>query len=227
MTTPAGRDSTADYWRIAIVEDHLLQRRRTEQLLHAQEGLRIVWSGETFPLLLQWIRTQSPATRPHLVVLDLVVERGPNVDPDALRDLIDSGVRVLVLSAMASPALVRRVLQAGVGSIVGKRDSEADIIEATWAVLQRGTWVTPELASVIAGDGSRPALSDQEQRALVLYASGVGLDAVAATLNVRPDTAKKYLARVKAKYAEAGREARTKIDLRREAIRDGLIDPEV
>jgi DNA-binding NarL/FixJ family response regulator len=214
------------YWRVAIVEDHLLQRRRTEEILGAQDGMRVVWSGETFPHLLAWIATTTPRTRPHLVVLDLVVERGPNVDPDQLRELVDSGVRVLVLSAMASPTLVRAVLQAGVGSFVGKRDHEEDLVEAAWAVLQRGTWVTRELASVIAGDGNRPALSDQEQRALVLYASGMTIQAVAAMLGVQPDTAKKYLTRVKAKYAESGRPTHSKLDLRREAIRDGLVEPE-
>ncbi|GAA4816880.1 response regulator [Nocardioides caeni] len=211
-------------WRIAIVEDHLLQRQRTEELIIAQSGLQVVWSGETLPAFLAWLATSPPDRRPHLLILDLMVERGPSVDPDQVRELVRSGTRVLVLSAMSSAELVRKVLRAGVAGFVGKRDSEEDIVAAIWTVLGRGQWLTPELASVIAGDGDRPQLSDQEERALVLYASGLTLDAVARAIGVQRDTAKKYLARVKAKYAAVGRDVRTKIDLNQAAQRDGYLD---
>ncbi|WP_161605521.1 response regulator [Pimelobacter simplex] len=212
-------------WRIAVVEDHLLQRKRTEELLHAQSGLSVVWSGETFPQFTAWLDDAPESRRPHLLVLDLMVERGPSVDPARVRELTRSGVRVLVLSAMGSPELVRKILQAGIGGIVGKRDPEEDIVAAIWTVLGRGQWLTPELASVIAGDADRPRLSDQEERALVLYASGLTLDAVASALGVRKDTAKKYLSRVKAKYAAAGRPASTKLELNAIAQQDGYLDP--
>lgn len=222
-----GASSTEDqssYWRVAIVEDHLLQRRRTEELIDRQTGLSVVRSAETLPELMDWVVTTDARTRPHLVVLDLVVDRAPSVDPEDIRRLVRADVRVLVLSAMASPSLVREVLRAGVGGVVGKRDSEADVVAAVWAVLQRQHWITAELAAVMAGDNERPALSDQEERALVLYASGLTLDAVASSLGVQPGTAKKYLNRVKEKYAAVGRPARSKVDLHREAARDGLID---
>lgn len=85
--------------------------------------------------------------------------------------------------------------------------------------------MTPELATVIAGDPDRPKLSIQEERALVLYASGLTLDAVAESIGVKPDTAKQYLERVKKKYAAVGRPARTKVDLSRVALADGYLDP--
>lgn len=209
--------------RVAVVEDHLLQRRRTEELLDSQ-GLEVVCSCETLPEFVDWLGRCDPGRRPHLLILDLTVERGPSVDPRVVQTLTGGGMRVLVLSALASPTQVREVIRAGVGGVLGKRDSESDIVAAIWAVLRRGHWVTPELAGLMAADAARPRFSDQEERALVLYASGLTLDAVAAALGVRPDTAKKYLARVKAKYAAAGRPARTKVDLGREAMRDGLVD---
>ncbi len=212
------------FWRVAIVEDHLLQRKRTEDLVNAQDGLRVVRSSETLPEFLDWLSRSDPRVRPQLLILDLIVERGPSVDPDHVRQLVDDGMRVLVLSALASATQVREVIRAGVGGVLGKRDSEADIIAAIWTVLKRGQWVTPEIASLMAADANRPRFSDQEERALILYASGLTLEAVAAALGVKPDTAKKYLARVKAKYAAAGRPARTKVDLGREAMRDGLVD---
>jgi len=212
-----------DFWRVAIVEDHRLQRQRTEELLGGHAGMSVVATFETFPDFLAWLRTADVRERPHLLVLDLMVERGPSVDPALVKRLVDAGMRVLVLSALASPPLVRAILRAGVGGFVGKRDQESDIVAAAWAVLGRGHWITPELAAVMAGDSARPSLSDQEERALILYASGLALPAVAAALGVKPDTAKKYLNRVKAKYAEAGRPVRTKLEMNRAALRDGFL----
>jgi DNA-binding NarL/FixJ family response regulator len=222
---PEPRDAVRPYrWNVAVVEDHLLQRKRTEELVVAQPGLRAVWSGETLPKFLAWFEGVREEDRPHLLLLDLMVERGPSATPEQIETVIHAGVRVLVISALASPALVRRVIRAGVSGVVGKRDPEADIVAAIWTTLGQGHWVTPELASVIAGDENRPTLSDQEERVLVLYASGLTLESAAEALGIKADTAKKYLNRVKVKYAAAGRHASTKIELNEVARQDGLLD---
>lgn len=224
-TPPTHGDAVRPYrWNVAVVEDHLLQRKRTEELVAAQPGLRTVWSGETLPAFLAWIDGAPDNERPHLLLLDLMVERGPSVTQEHVEAVIQKGIRVLVISALASPALIRRVIRAGVVGVVGKRDSEADIVAAIWTAIGHGNWMTPELASVIAGDDARPALSDQEERVLVLYASGLTLEGVAEAMGIKADTAKKYLSRVKAKYAAAGRPANTKLELNEAARQDGFLE---
>lgn len=210
-------------WRIAVVEDHRLQRLRTEEVLNREAGFRVVHTSETLSEFVGWLRRRHPDEVPHLLVLDLVVDHGEDADPAVVAGLVRDGLRVLVLSAMASPPLLREILRAGVGGVVGKRDAEADIVSAAWTVIGRGQWMTHELAAVIAGDSRRPKLSEQEERALVLYASGLTLDAVASALGVKRDTAKTYLDRVKRKYAEAGRPAQSKTELSRMAILDGFV----
>jgi DNA-binding CsgD family transcriptional regulator len=64
-------------------------------------------------------------------------------------------------------------------------------------------------------------LSPQELRALALYVSGLPLKSVARQMGVQYETAKSYLDRVRAKYAQVGREARTKVELRNRAVEDG------
>ncbi|HWL45503.1 MAG TPA: hypothetical protein VNQ73_21360 [Ilumatobacter sp.] len=207
--------------RVAVVEDHLLQRNNTVALLAAQRDLRVVFAGETLPDLVVWLAGARPEERPHLTLLDLMVDRRPNADPAVVERLIANGVRVLVFSAMASPALVRQMMRVGVSGVVGKRDSEADILAAVRTVLGGGAWTTSELAAVIATDPRRPKLSVQEERALVLYASGLTMEATAAAIGVQRDTAKKYIERVKDKYLAAGRPLRSKLDLHRVVDEDG------
>ena len=224
VASERGKAAQPYQWNVAVVEDHLLQRKRTEELVTAQPGLRMVWSGETLPEFLAWVKNVQEDDRPHLLLLDLMVERGPSVTAEEVEAVIGVGTRVLVISALASPALIRRVIRAGVDGVVGKRDSEADIVAAIWTALGRGHWMTPELASIIAGDENRPVLSEQEERVLVLYASGLTLEGVGKALGIKADTAKKYLSRVKVKYAAAGRPASTKLELNEVARQDGLLE---
>lgn len=212
-------------YRVAIIEDHLLQRNRTEELIRAQDDFELVFSGESSPEFMSWLASSSFELRPHVIILDLMVERAPSVDVAVVKSLLSEGHRIVVLSALASPPLVRSIVQAGVTAIVGKRDTEEDILAAIRATVRGQEWVTTELAAVIAGDPDRPKLSIQEERALVLYATGLSLDEVAAAMNVQPYTARQYINRVKSKYTAAGIPARTRLDLGRIAWADGYIEP--
>ncbi|UOQ56030.1 hypothetical protein MUN78_09975 [Leucobacter allii] len=205
------------------MEDHLLQRRHAELLVAAEGDLTTVYSGEDLAGFMDWLRESAEGERPHLLLLDLMVDRGKDADPELVERLVEAGLRIIVLSAMASPPLVRRMVRAGVHGVLGKRDREEDILAAIRSVLGGQSWMSQELATVIAHDPRRPKLSDQEERTLVLYASGLSLDAVAAAIGVKRDTAKKYLQRLRAKYAAAGRPMRTRFDLSRVASEDGYI----
>ncbi|MDR2293683.1 MAG: response regulator [Microbacterium sp.] len=210
--------------RIAIVEDHLLQRKRTEQLLNDTGEFEIVFSAVSAPEFVAWVQAAPRAERPHLLVLDLMVDRAPSVDVAVVESLLRAGLKIVVLSALASPPLVRSIVRAGVNGIVGKRDAEEDILDAIRAVLRGQEWITTELAAVIAGDPNRPKLSIQEERALILYASGLTIAEVSTAMNIGWETTRQYLDRVKSKYTAAGVPVRTKVDLGRVAVADGYID---
>jgi DNA-binding CsgD family transcriptional regulator len=70
---------------------------------------------------------------------------------------------------------------------------------------------------------SRPRLSAGEVVALKLYVSGLSTVDVADHMNVRYETAKTYLRRVRDKYAKARRPASSRSDLIRRAAEDGYL----
>ncbi len=125
-----------------------------------------------------------------------------------------------MVSAFGSPSLIRDLVRAGVAGFVTKREPKGSLFEAIDTVLEGGQWTSPELAAILANDQreDRPALSDQEQRVLVLFASGLKLNSVARRLDISPHTAKEYIDRVRAKYAAVGRHAPTKSHLCQEAV---------
>lgn len=209
--------------RVAIVEDHLLQRRYATALINAQSDMTVVYDGENASSFMTWLGRTERLRRPSLVLLDLTVERGPDATPEMVRRMVGAGMRVLLFSALASPPLARRMIRAGASGVIGKRDTERDLLAALRAVLAGESWMSPELAVLIAHDPKQPKLSDQEERALILYASGLPIESVAASIGVKPGTAKKYLQRVREKYAAVDRPVASRLELIRAAARDGYL----
>ncbi|MFC4139990.1 MULTISPECIES: response regulator [unclassified Microbacterium] len=208
-----------------MVEPHVLQRNGAVRLLRDRVGLQVVHSTDSLAALLEWMRGRDQRHWPHLLVAELLPIDPAGDDLRALAALRRAGMRVLLLSALAPRHDVRAVREAGVDGIVAKTDGEDVLIAAAMRVLD-GERVLTEAAETAARDDARiPRLSVQEARLLALYADGRSISAAAEELGVRPDTARKYLARIKQKYSAVGVEARTKVDLIRLAWRDGLADP--
>jgi DNA-binding NarL/FixJ family response regulator len=207
-------------WRVAVVEDHALVRDGLVTAVAALDEVSVVYAG---PGLAGVLDLDPP---PQLLLLDLELDGHP-VPLDDVATLQDRGVRVLVVSALGLPDTVRDAVRLGVAGVVSKREDVETMLAAVREVLAGGSWMSRELAVALAGDRSpgRPDLSPQERRVLVLYASGLTLDSVARRLGIRPGTAREYLDRVRGKYEAVGRPARSKVDLTREAIRDGFVDP--
>ena len=84
--------------------------------------------------------------------------------------------RVLIVSALGSPAVIRAGLAAGAQGYMSKRESPADLLAAVRAVADGEGFLTPEMAGILAeAPGQVPDLSIQELTALRLYASGMKL----------------------------------------------------
>lgn len=233
--------------RLAIVDDHPLVREGLASLLTANPStanpstdsdsrdsdssannstannvtaheVEVTYAGEDL--------VQALATTPHVVLLD--VDLGPGTRPvaEAVALCTGGGVGVVLISAHASASTVLAGLRAGAAGFVPKRAPTQDVVAAVQDAALGLIHLTPDLATMLADDVERPALSPQELAALRLYASGLKLSAVSRRMGVSPHTVKEYLDRVRSKYDAAGRPARTRTELFWAAQRDGLIDPD-
>jgi DNA-binding NarL/FixJ family response regulator len=128
------------------------------------------------------------------------------------------------VSALAGPRLVRQALAAGALGYVPKHDPPHVLVQGLRTVARGEPFLTPEISAALAeSDDDVPALSPQELRALRMYASGLKVDSVARRLGVSPATVREYLDRVKRKYEQVGRPARTKAELWHVAAEDGHV----
>ncbi len=157
-----------------------------------------------------------------LALVDLDLGTGHRV-ADIVSSFTMRQVPVVVVSAMASPEAVRAALESGAVGYVTKRAGSQDLQLAIRAALMGDQWVTRDVAEALVRPESAVDLTQQERRALTLYASGMTMGMVARRMNVAVSTAKHYIDNVRRKYAAAGAPAHTKTDLNALARHEGLI----
>ena len=84
----------------------------------------------------------------------------------------------------------------------------------------------PALAGALGTNAraDRPQLSVREENVLIEWFQSESKELVAQRLGISVRTVNSYLDRVRIKYANVGRPARTKASLVARAIQDGLVD---
>ena len=205
--------------RFVIVDQHpLMVEGLKARLERMPTGAALHYAGPSVFSAVQAARSMGC----DCAIVDIEID-GPSRTPDVITAFSMYGIPVLALAAQASRRGMEQAMIAGASAYVDKRSDPARIAAAVRAVLAGGTWVPDELEDHRSARACSITLSVQEERSLVLYASGMTLETVARRMGIAPSTVKHYLDRVRQKCAEAGLAARTKIELHAVARSQGLL----
>ncbi|TSE01692.1 response regulator transcription factor [Skermania sp. ID1734] len=204
--------------RVGVVEDHAVAVAGLRHILSTVPEVEFVASAASVSELL------AITSRLDLVVLDLRLPDGssPNSNVQQLRL---AGIEALVFTSGDEPYLVRAAARAGVLGVVRKSERD-DVVAAAVRDAAFGKVVaTMDWAAAIDGDEDfdQVNLSPRQRDVLSLYASGEPAARVARLTGLTEDTVNAYLGRIRQKYAEAGRPARTKTELYKRALEDGWL----
>ncbi len=207
--------------RLVVLEDHPLVRDALLNLLvpHLRD-VDVIYSGQSIAQAEAAVSEQGGAD---LAILDLDLGDGRSPVANVVA-MVEIGVPVLVVSALGDPGTIHACLVAGATGFVSKQATPEELLEAVTVALEGEGSITPDVASaLLSAPRDSLNLSDQERRAMVLYASGLKMDAVARRMNVSRTTAEEYIKRVRAKARKAGTPVPTKTDMYRMAQRSGLL----
>ncbi|MFT3798424.1 response regulator [Microbacterium sp.] len=209
--------------RVALIDDHESVRLGLEAACARTGEIAIAFSGSTVRSYLQW-RAHTGAAPADVVVLDLTLGDGTTPSENVC-GLVGDGSPVLIHSVADRPVAVREALAAGAAGVISKASRTDDVLAAIRTIARGDALDNIEWASAVEGDRAfaDAQLSAREREVLRLYAAGLPLKAVAERLGVAYSTAKENITRVRVKYVEVGRPARTKIELLHRAIEDGLV----
>ncbi|MCU1440049.1 MAG: DNA-binding response regulator [Rhodoglobus sp.] len=207
--------------RIAVLDDHLLVAEGLASVL-ASDDVEVAVTASAWADLVA-----NPAMPVDVAVLDLHLNDGILISTK-VRALNTMGTAAVVISRHADAASVNSALAAGALAFVAKADSTAELTRAIRAAAAGEIYVADHHASVVATSSATPdpGLGRQEERALVLYASGLSIREVAADMNTTEETVKSYIKRGRRKYRDVGVDIGTRILLRKHAVREGWLTPE-
>lgn len=218
--TPA---SPAPVVRVAVVDDHrLVLDGIIAHLRFRHPDLTVVAAESTWLGLLR-----HPEYPVDVAVLDLGL--GDDIPVETkIRTLATAGTRTVVMSRHADSISVQSALGAGALAFVPKTDDAGELVQAIRSAAAGVRHRADAATSAAPAPGGRvnPSLGRQEQRALMLFATGRSVREVAESMGTTEETVKSYLKRARRKYRAAGVDLGTKVLLRRHAVREGWISPD-
>lgn len=178
--------------RVAVVDDQVLFAETLRMLLSTDPGIEVVGVLCSGRELLDLVRTQ-----PVDVILVDVDMPGMN-GLDTVRALAETphtgAARVIMLTVVTAPGVVRAALDAQVAGFLGKDVHARDLLRAVRTVADGGRVVSPDLAIAAALVGPNP-LTDAEQRVLRCVRDGADTTTIATRLFLSVGTVKNHLSR--------------------------------
>jgi len=205
---------------VAIVEDHPVVTEGVTSWIRSDPGqrVRLVQTAPDLTVL-------RGARSADVVILDL--ELAGKLVTTQIPELAAAGYRVVAFSGHSDPAIVMETLDNGAHAYVSKEEGRDHLVEAVLAAAADRPYVTRSQARAMLADQrpARPALSQQERQALLLWFQGMSKASVARRMSISENTVRQYISRARAKYAATGRTAASKDALLARAIEDGVLKP--
>ncbi|MFJ5264850.1 response regulator [Streptomyces sp. NPDC088387] len=206
---------------VAVVDDHPAILAGVQMWYAASpRPITVVASGSS--VREAWT---PPGSTADVVLLDLQLgEGGPAFS--SLRRLVDAGRQVVVYSMRDDEKTALTCLDLGAATFLTKSEGQDHLVAATLAAADERPYMPPALAGALGTNvrADRPRLSAGEENVLIEWFQSESKELVAQRLGISVRTVNSYLDRVRIKYANVGRPARTKASLVARAIQDGLVD---
>jgi DNA-binding NarL/FixJ family response regulator len=204
-----------------VLDDHRLVAEGLAAAL-SRAGLEVVVTASAWAELVA-----DPEMPVDVAVLDLHLDDGILISTK-VRALDTMGTATVVISRHADAASVGSALTAGALAFVGKADAIDDLLVAIRAAASGESYLPDDHAELVAESAAipDPGLGKQEERALVLYASGRSIREVASDMRTTEETVKSYIKRGRRKFRDVGIDIGTRILLRKHANREGWLSPE-
>jgi two-component system, NarL family, nitrate/nitrite response regulator NarL len=205
---------------VVIIEDHPVVTEGVASWIRSDPGQRV-----------RLVHTARDLTGfrgvpwPPADVLILDLELGGELVTGQIPELVATGYRVVAFSGHSDPEIVMATLDNGAHAYVSKEEGKDHLVEAVLAAAADRPYVTRSQARAMLADQhpARPALSQQERQALLLWFQGMSKASVGRRMSISENTVRQYITRARAKYAATGRTAPSKDALLARAIEDGVI----
>jgi len=203
-----------------IADDHEIVRSGLTAALSApgvveEAGIRVVAEARHGLEAIELVKLH----RPDLLLLDvsMPLASGAEIVTDIKRWSPDT--RIVVLTAVTSPGLLRGLVEAGVHGLFSKASENAVLFGRLPLILRGGRHVEEKLVDILRKAAPPPRLSDRERQTLNMIVAGKTNAEIAAIMGISPRTAEKHRASLMGKLGVS-----SAVELLARALQDGLIE---
>lgn len=175
--------------RIAIADDHPLLLSGLSHELEKHPSITVVGSAENSTDLVALLNKQSV----DIVISDYTMPGGSYGDGITLFEFLKRrfpGIRLIALTMMSNPAIIRSLTTQGVDSVLSKADSLVYVTGAIYAVLANKHFYSPSVDAIVkryaADHGANLRtrnLSTRELEVVRLFVSGLTVSEIADRLH--------------------------------------------
>jgi two-component system response regulator NreC len=212
-----------DCIRILLADDHKILRSGLRGLIEKQPRFEVVAEAANGRSAVKL----SQKLTPDIAIMDISM---PDLNGiEATRQIIGNSPRtkVIILSVHSEQRFVAEVFKAGASGYLLKDNSFDELVSAIHAVMTEGTYLCPQIATVVRDDylqhllraaPSIPStLTAREREVLQLLAEGKATKEIAFSFNLSVKTVEAHRQRIMEKL-----NIRTVAELTKYAIREGL-----
>lgn len=175
--------------RLIIADDHPAVLLGTKHVLDTVSTVNILGSARNSTELISLLDSQPC----DVLITDYAMPGGEHGDGIALFEFIKRRypeLKIIVMTMMDNPALLRTLISHGVSCIISKSDDASHLIPAVHVAYSGGTYFSPTISEMMPGLGvEEPGstvgqeLSTRELEVVRLYVSGLTVNEIAERLH--------------------------------------------
>lgn len=199
---------------VLVVDDHVLFSQSLVRLL-SDHGIEVVGTCTTGKEAVSLVGD----LRPDVVLMDLLLPDGTGAEATKRIKETNGRAKVLLLTGLADDTTLRDAIRAGCVGHLAKTESIDVVVDAVHRAAAGESLIDPALrAEVESSEEPGATLTRREREVLALLADGMSTREVAATLDIRLNTARNHIQRLLPKLG-----AHSKLEAVAIASREGLI----
>jgi two-component system, NarL family, captular synthesis response regulator RcsB len=176
--------------RVAIADDHPLLLSGLSHELEKHSGIKVIGAAENSTALVALLNKHSV----DVVISDYTMPGGSHGDGMALFGFLKRrfpGIRLITLTMMSNPAVLRSLMAQDVPCILSKADSLVYVTGALYAALANRRYYSPSIEAIVkmygidndASTSSIKNLTTRELEVIRLFVSGLTVSEIAERLH--------------------------------------------
>jgi two-component system, NarL family, invasion response regulator UvrY len=176
--------------KVLLVDDHAIVREGYRRLLAEEANIGVVGEAANAAQAYELVRSLQP----DVVVMDIALPGVSGIEATRRMLKDQSQLRVLMFSMYDDAVYARRALEAGALGYLSKASAPEDLVRAIHAVSRGERYVSPDVATSIAGAAAQPgkaqiaALSPREFEVLRLLVRGETVRSISEKLALSEKT---------------------------------------